>query len=230
MRAFALSLVVLVSSLGCADVSAIEDGKAFGPVVTILDLFTSCYVLDAGDELVVFDSCWREGTLVDGLRSQGFAPEQVTHVLMTHGHQDHAGGLRALPNAEVLGFDAEQSNLTEHAESAGQIDRALTDGEQLTFGEHTVDVLAAFGHSPGSAVYVVGGTALIGDVGLVTADGHIAPAPEDRSEDPAEAARALGQLDERLLALDQRIDFIVPSHSGAVEGLDALEAFQPPPG
>ena len=230
MRVLAFSLVLLATSLGCADVSAIEDGKAYGPVVTISDLFTSCHVLDAGDEVVLFDSCWREGTLVAGLRSQGFAPEQVTHVLMTHGHQDHAGGLRALPNAEVLGFEGEQANLTEHAESAGQIDRALTDGERLTFGEHTVDVIAAFGHSPGSAVYVVGGIALIGDVGLVTANGQIAPAPEDRSEDAAEAARALGRLDGQLRALDQPIDFVVPSHSGAVEGLDALGAFQPSPG
>lgn len=225
MRALALTLSVLVTSPGCADVTAIEDGKAWGPVVTILDLFTSCYLLDAGDDVVLFDSCWREETLVAGLRTQGFAPEQVTHVLMTHGHEDHAGGLGALPNAEVLAFEGEQPNLDAHADR--RIDRLLADGEQLTFGEHRVDVVAAFGHSPGSAVYVVGGTALIGDVGLVKANGEIAPAPEDRSEDPAEAARALGQLGDRLRALEQRVDFIVPAHSGGVAGLDALDAYAP---
>jgi glyoxylase-like metal-dependent hydrolase (beta-lactamase superfamily II) len=227
MRFTLLALALFPCSLGCADVSSIEDGRAYGPVVTIQDLFTSCYLLDAGDEVVLFDSCWRADTLVAGLRAQGFAPEQVTQVLMTHGHQDHAGGLAALPNAEVLGFESEQANLTEHADAAGQIDRAVRDGEQLTFGEHRVDVVAAFGHTPGSAVYVVGGVALIGDVGLVKANGEIAPAPEDRSDDPAQAARALGALDDQLRALDQTIEFIVPAHSGAVRGLDALAAFQP---
>ncbi len=228
MRIVALSVVALLPSLGCADVSAIEDGKAWGPVVTILDLFTSCYVLDAGDDVVLFDSCWREDTLVAGLRAQGIEPEAVTHVLMTHGHEDHAGGLGVLPNADVFAFEGEQANLSEH--SAGQIDRLLADGEQLSFGEHVVDVVASFGHSPGSAVYVVGGTALIGDVGLVRANGEFAPAPEDRSEDPAEAARALGRLDEQLRALEQDIDFVVPAHSGGVAGLDALEAFEPEQG
>ncbi len=77
------------------------------------------------------------------------------------------------------------------------------------------------------AVYVVGGVALIGGVGLVKANGEIAPAPEHRSDDPAQAARALGALEDQLRALDQTIEFIVPAQGGALRGLDVLAAFQP---
>lgn len=227
MRLRSLFALCFPLSLGCADITPLEDGKVYGPVVAIVDVFTSCFVLDAGDDIVLVDSCWQEGTLVSGLESQGFTPEQVTHVLMTHGHQDHAGGLGALPNAQVLALRAEQPNLTENAEDDGEIDQPLADGEELTFGEHTVHVLEVPGHTPGSAVYVVGGAVLLGDVALVTADGEIAPAPEDRSEDPAEAARALGELDERLLELNIPIDFLVPAHSGGIEGIEALEAYSP---
>jgi glyoxylase-like metal-dependent hydrolase (beta-lactamase superfamily II) len=228
VRSFGPPLVLpLLLTLGCADITPLEDGRAYGPVVAIVDLFTSCFVLDTGDDVVLFDSCWQEGTLVSGLESQGFLPEQVTHVLMTHGHQDHAGGLGALSNAEVLALEAEQPNLTEHADDDGEIDRPVADGDELTFGDHVVHVLAVPGHTPGSAVYIVGGAVLLGDVAIVTGNGEIAPAPEDRSEDPAEAARALSELDERLLELEVPIDYLVPAHSGGIEGIEALQAYSP---
>ena len=202
-------------ALGCANITPIEDGKAHGPLVTIKDLFTSCYLLEAGDQVILFDACWREGTLRRALEARGLAPEQVTHVLMTHGHADHTGGLALLENAQLYAFEGEQANLSEHAGADGEIDRVLLDGETLVFGEQSVQVLAVPGHSPGSAVFVVGDVVILGDVGLFDSDGQLTTVPEDRSEDPEEAARALAALAERLRALGVRIEAVVPAHSGA---------------
>ena len=48
------------------------------------------------------------GQLTSQLASEGLRPEQITHVLLTHGHPDHIGGVlnaegkRAFPNAQYL--------------------------------------------------------------------------------------------------------------------------------
>lgn len=41
-------------------------------------------------------------SIAELLRNAGVAPEEVTHVLITHAHWDHTGGLLQLPNARVL--------------------------------------------------------------------------------------------------------------------------------
>jgi glyoxylase-like metal-dependent hydrolase (beta-lactamase superfamily II) len=38
------------------------------------------------------------------LRGQGFAPDQVTHVVITHHHPDHTLNMGLFPNAEVVDF------------------------------------------------------------------------------------------------------------------------------
>ena len=69
-----MSYTVFVGPDGCADITPIEDGKRFCPVVTLQDWFTSC-LLESGDAVNLFDTCWREGTLESGLESHGLSPK-----------------------------------------------------------------------------------------------------------------------------------------------------------
>lgn len=218
------TLIILLLACSCADISPIEDGKTLGSVVTIKDWFTSCYLLKAGDKVVMFDACWREGTLESGLAEHGLTPDQVTHVLMTHGHSDHAGGLSLVPQAKVFALRSEQPNLTTHGLTHGAIDEVLSDGQELRFGEHTIRVLAVPGHTPGSAVYWVDGVVILGDTARVNKAGAIV-SEEGFSEDPTRAAASLAALASRLQRERLSVDWLVPSHTGAVAGIQPLVDF-----
>jgi len=214
-------LLITCLCWACADVTSIEDGRVFGPVVTLKDWFTSCQLLKTRDGAVLFDACFREGALEDGLAAHGLTPSDVTHVLLTHAHGDHVGGLGLLEHAEVLALAGEQPNLDEHAEGR-RIDRTIVDGEVLTLGEHEVRVFSMPGHTQGSAAFLVGGALVLGDNAVLTGDGTLAPISERNSDDPAGVVASLVALEERLGADDLVVRWLVPSHSGGAEGLQAL--------
>jgi glyoxylase-like metal-dependent hydrolase (beta-lactamase superfamily II) len=104
----------------------------------------------------------------------------VEKILLTHGHIDHAGGAAALK--ESLGVPIEGPHkadlfLLERLAEAGRAyglsgaravtpDRWLDEGDQVSVGEASFDVLHCPGHSPGSVVLVNAAQrfAIVGDV------------------------------------------------------------------
>jgi glyoxylase-like metal-dependent hydrolase (beta-lactamase superfamily II) len=78
-----------------------------------VDLPVNIGVVKCDNELILFDSGWKQqeyhkmtGTehftpLPDQLKALGFKPEDVTKVVIGHGHWDHAGQLSDLPNATL---------------------------------------------------------------------------------------------------------------------------------
>lgn len=110
------------------------------------------------------------------LRQAGFRPEDVTHVLLTHAHWDHAGGLRDVPQARVVMAPAdadwilrESANFVEGAmplQFAGvapRIERLAFKGppmlgfaaSQDVFGDGAVVAVPTPGHTRGSTSYLV---------------------------------------------------------------------------
>jgi glyoxylase-like metal-dependent hydrolase (beta-lactamase superfamily II) len=206
---------------GCADVTPPEDGAVLGPVVQLRDWFTSCFLLDA-DDVVLFDACWRPGHLEEALADHGLAPDDVTHVLSTHGDRDHVGGIEILGRAEVWGLPGDEDLL---AEEGVRLDRTLADGEVLSLAGHAVEVLAVPGHTSGSAAYLVDGTLILGDAALVDRDGALVSVPEKRSDDPERAVESLRALADRLEPRRDEIRWLAPSHSAALAGFEPLAAF-----
>jgi len=104
----------------------------------------------------------------------------VEKILITHGHLDHAGGAKDL--ADKLGVPVEGpheddifwiSQMEEQSHRFGfagakvfEPDRWLTDGDTVTFGNVSMDVIHCPGHTPGHVVFIHkgAGLAVVGDV------------------------------------------------------------------
>jgi glyoxylase-like metal-dependent hydrolase (beta-lactamase superfamily II) len=112
--------------------------------------------------------------ILDAMNRFGLKVEQIW---LTHGHLDHAGGAKALkgeidaaraaegqPAAPILGPDERDRFLLEGIEEAQRAfgmqgmrnvtpDRFLAEGEALTLGGLTFEVLHVPGHTPGHLVF-----------------------------------------------------------------------------
>jgi glyoxylase-like metal-dependent hydrolase (beta-lactamase superfamily II) len=87
-------------------------------------------------------------------------------VIETHTHADHLSGaaeLRARTGAEIL--------LSERAKSEVAT-RRLRDGDRLTLGGHTIEVIASPGHTDDSVSLLVDGAILTGDALLIGGAGR----------------------------------------------------------
>jgi glyoxylase-like metal-dependent hydrolase (beta-lactamase superfamily II) len=115
--------------------------------------------------------------LIAGAAELGVTIEKI---LVTHGHLDHAGAtadLQARLGVPVEGPQREDKFWIDRMVAEGQRygmpwckpfapDRWLEDGDRVSLGEQTLDVLHCPGHTPGHVVFFHDGArlALVGDV------------------------------------------------------------------
>ena len=100
---------------------------------------------------------------------------KVTHVLLTHLHLDHAVSARWLADqtgADVCGSEFDAQLGKDLPQQVGQfhlkiesepltIDRNLVEGDTLTLGDETIQVLHVPGHSPGGLAFYLPQSALL---------------------------------------------------------------------
>lgn len=126
-----------------------------GPLAVNCQLIGS----DQSNEAILVDPGGDAEMLLQRLDSHGF---KLTHVVNTHGHFDHVGGVYDLQQATGCEFmmHPEDSFLIEHAQEHaaffglpfGQLptmNAPLYDGQILFFGEIKLEVIATPGHTPG---------------------------------------------------------------------------------
>ncbi|MFG1466388.1 MBL fold metallo-hydrolase [Xanthobacter sp. DSM 24535] len=145
----------------------------------------NAYLVELPGRLVLIDTGSGElfgpsagGKLVDSLRRAGVGPEQVTDILLTHIHSDHAGGLvrggqRVFTNAVVhvgkadLDYFADPTNAErthydhQHFDVAALVMKPYLDAGKVIpitkDGAVLPGIIATFhaGHTPGSAFYTL---------------------------------------------------------------------------
>lgn len=125
---------------------------------------TNSYFLyrDGAAEVIVFDPADRGGDIFRALQNKGFP---VAAILLTHGHFDHIWGaeeLRQLSGAKIYALDAEKTvcgdayvNISAQMKRKCTIepDGWLTDGEEVTFADICLKVIATPGHTMGSCCF-----------------------------------------------------------------------------
>jgi glyoxylase-like metal-dependent hydrolase (beta-lactamase superfamily II) len=127
--------------------------------VTVGPLATNCYLVGSGGGVVIVDPGAQARKLVAAV-----AGRPVEAVLLTHGHSDHAGAVDEVVSATGAPWfvsAADEALAAKYARTAPS--GVLQDGEPLTFGSTTWEVLATPGHTPGSVCFHGPGVLFSGD-------------------------------------------------------------------
>jgi len=133
------------------------------------------YLLDGGDELALIDVGAGMGAeaIIANVKQDGFDPARIRHLILTHGHGDHAGGaarfskLLDAPAIHVSGVIAESLRRGDEkamsidvAKQAGiypldyhlepfPVDHELEEGATIEVGQLRLSVFDTPGHSDG---------------------------------------------------------------------------------
>jgi hydroxyacylglutathione hydrolase len=153
--------------------------KARAAIVPVTPFQQNCTVLwcETTKRAVVIDPGGDLDRIKQVIANAGVGVEKI---LLTHGHIDHAGGAAELKDVLAVPIEGPHRSdlsllerLTESARAYGiggvrnvVPDRWLDEGDQVTVGELSLDILHCPGHSPGSVVFVHRDQhfAIVGDV------------------------------------------------------------------
>ena len=151
----------------------------------VRQLFVPCYLIEHGNERLLWDtglplsaagrgqialddggSIVYERSIVDQLAAMGIKPTDITYVAFSHLHSDHAGGANAFATAgsnvlmQKAEWDSALAGNPEFEPSAvfsklKETKLTIIDGDHDVFGDGTVKLIYAPGHTPGHQALLV---------------------------------------------------------------------------
>ena len=113
------------------------------------------YVLECPvtHEALLVDACFEADSLI--AKSEG---ARIIGVLQTHGHMDHVQALVELKDKLGVPVYAHPGD-----RYPGGIDREVSDGDVVSFGEREARVIHTPGHTPGGSCFLIGRHLFSGD-------------------------------------------------------------------
>ncbi len=203
-------------------------GQLRGKVIPVTPFQQNCAVLwdDDSKQAVVVDPGGDVDQILAAIEKAGVT---VDRIWLTHGHLDHAGGAaqlrQALSNVPIEGPDRRDAFLLQGLEEQGRAygfalrnvtpDRWLTEGDSVSLGEHSFEVLHCPGHTPGHVVYV-NRTARFALVGDVLFQGSIG-----RTDFPyGDHGSLIRAITEKLLPLGDDVSFLCGHGPGSTIGAE----------
>ncbi len=129
------------------------------------DYETNCYILyaDEGQECIVIDPGYEADRVLAAAKKLG---RRICAVLLTHGHFDHVGGVRAIfseTDCDIY-LCPDDCRMPEQM-TAGPLcyTNSYQDGDVLSLAGLTLQVLHTPGHTPGSVCLLCDGAMFSGD-------------------------------------------------------------------
>ena len=142
--------------------------QAFDNLYIVGTYYVSSYILKTSAGLIVWDTLNNEKEaqeiLVPGMQTFNLKPEDIKLVILTHGHADHYGGAKYLQDTyhvpiALSGPDWELMAATAasrpNSPPPPTKDRVLTDGQKITIGDTTVEIVLTPGHTPATVSSLV---------------------------------------------------------------------------
>lgn len=191
------------------------------------------YLIHFGDEAALVDAgCGgSEDRLFRNIQECGVEPNQIKHLLITHCHYDHTGGIRAVRDrtkcrVHVHALDAPFLETGDDVVTAAAwygtsikptpVDaKWIGDRKDLNLGGRKIEAIHTPGHSPGSAVYMTESE------GIKVMFGQDVHGPLDASllSNREDYRRSLGTL------MDMEADILCEGHYGIILGKSEVREF-----
>lgn len=130
-------------------------------------LQTNCYLFACTEtkQAAVVDPAWNGQAIATAATERGWT---ITHILLTHAHFDHVGGLAELKELTGVPIYAhpDVEPMLKQADRAAAIwqikldppptaDHWLSEGQTIMVGELSLDVLYTPGHAPGHVCFYI---------------------------------------------------------------------------
>lgn len=131
--------------------------------LTLGDYRTNTYILQNGDRCAVIDPGYEPETVLSFLRRKSLTLDAI---LLTHGHFDHVGGIRALAaetDCKVYLHEAELSMPPMMTAGPLYYTDTYGEGDTVAAAGLSVHVLHTPGHTPGSVCLIAEDTMFSGD-------------------------------------------------------------------
>ncbi|SDE83042.1 MBL fold metallo-hydrolase [Limimaricola pyoseonensis] len=129
--------------------------------------FFNPVLIEAGENKILVDTGTDAAGMTAALESAGHAPGDITHVVITHMHPDHIGGLmteageKTFPNASLHAGQVEFDYWSQNPSDAYEANVRPLEGELnfLAEGDEVgpLTTMEAFGHTPGHLCFTLAG-------------------------------------------------------------------------
>lgn len=151
------------------DMNFFTYSQIFDDLLIISQKATNCFVWKTEDGLVIFDAIWPNkivyDTIIQAVQSVGWNPNNITKLVLTHGHVDHTGcGKWFVEKHNVKTYLSKtddifwQNNPTKPDRPDTwkyfDIDCYLQDGDIIPCKDKNIYVYSTPGHTPGCLSYI----------------------------------------------------------------------------
>jgi glyoxylase-like metal-dependent hydrolase (beta-lactamase superfamily II) len=158
---------------------------------------TNCYTLECPEtrESIIIDPSAEADKIMKAVEGSN-----VRQILLTHGHGDHTQALEGVKSATgaPIGIHAADADMIPQTP-----DFSLSDGQVISFGNQSLEVIFTPGHTPGSVCLLLGRHLISGDT--------LFPGGPGASRTPEALAEIINSLNERLFTLPDNTPFY-PGH------------------